>query len=129
MKTLLKFNEEEYRESAKEICAARKIAEEVADRICEEGFDSIFFSAVGGSLSPMMAIAQFVKELTTLPIYVEQAAELLTCGHQRLNKDSVLITLSKSGDTKESVAIANYCKEHGIRVICCTGNEESPLAT
>lgn len=128
MKTLLKFNEAEYKESAKAIRSARKLAEDAADKVCEEGFSNIFFTAVGGSLSPMFAIAEFAKELTSLPIYVEQAAELLTCGNQRLNKNSVVITLSKSGDTKESVAIANYCKEQGIRVICCTGNENSPLA-
>lgn len=128
MKKLLKFNEEDYRESANEIRKAQKVAEEVADQVCKEGFSNIFFSAVGGSLSPMMAIGEFAKQLTALPIYVEQAGELLTCGNKRLNKDSLLITLSKSGDTKESVAIAQYCKENGIRVICCTGNEESPLA-
>ena len=52
MKTLLKFNEEEYKESAKAIRSARKIAEEAADKVCEEGFSNIFFTAVGGSLSP-----------------------------------------------------------------------------
>lgn len=128
MKTLLKFNETEYRESAKEIRKARKAAEEAADKVCKEGFSNLFFTAVGGSLSPMMAIAEFAKELTDMPVYVEQAAELLHCGNKRLNKDSVIITLSKSGDTKESVAIAEYCKAQGIRVICCTGNETSPLA-
>lgn len=128
MKKLLKFNEEAYKESAKEIRKARKIAEEIADQVSKEGFESIFFTAVGGSLSPMMAIGSMAKELTTIPVFVEQAAELLACGNKHLNKNSIVITLSKSGDTKESVAIANNCKEAGIRVICCTGNEESPLA-
>ena len=128
MKTLLKFNEEAYRESANQIRKSRKVAEDIADKVSKEGFKNIFFTAVGGSLSPMMAIDQFAKELTTIPVFVEQAAELLTCGHKNLDKDSLVITLSKSGDTKESVAIAKYCKERGIRVICCTGNEESLLA-
>lgn len=128
MKSLLKFNEIEYRESANEIRKARKIAEDIADKVSKEGFTNIFFTAVGGSLSPMMAINQFAKQLTTIPVFVEQAAELLTCGNKNLNKDSIVITLSKSGDTKESVAIANACKEKGIRVICCTGNEDSLLA-
>ncbi|MGX8851219.1 SIS domain-containing protein [Amedibacillus sp. YH-ame10] len=128
MKKLLKFNEEAYRESAKEIRKARKIAEDIADKISKEGFENIFFTAVGGSLSPMMAIDEFAKELTTIPVYVQQAAELLTCGNKKLNKNSIVITLSKSGDTKESVAIANACKENGIRTVCCTGNEDSPLA-
>lgn len=76
----------------------------------------------------MMAINEFAKELTTLPVYVEQAAELIHKGNKRLNKDSVVITLSKSGDTKESVAIAEWCKAQGIRVVAITKNADSPLA-
>ncbi len=68
----------------------------------------------------MMAINEFAKELTTLPVYVEQAAELIHKGNKRLNKDSVVVTLSKSGDTKESVAIAEWCKAQGIRVVAIT---------
>jgi fructoselysine-6-phosphate deglycase len=39
-----------------------------------------------------------------------------------------VITLSKSGDTKESVAIAQWCKAQGIRVVAITKNADSPLA-
>ncbi len=128
MKELLKFNREEYRNSASEIIKARAVAEEIADKISKEGYENIFFSAVGGSLAPMMAVGEFAKELTDLPVYIEQAAELIISNNKRLNEKSVLITLSKSGDTKETVAIAKHCKEKGIRVISCTGNPESPLA-
>lgn len=125
---MLKFNEQEYTTSAKLIREARPEAERAADEIHKQGYSNIFFSAVGGSLSPMMAIGAMAKQLTTKPVFVEQAGELLTIGNKNLNKDSVLITLSKSGDTKESVAMAQYCKENGIRVICCTKNPNSPLA-
>ncbi len=125
---MLKFNEEEYRRSADLIRKARPIAEEAADKVAAEGYSNIFFTAVGGSLSPMMAIGHMAKQLTNIPVFVEQAGELLACGHKQLTKDSLVITLSKSGDTKESVAIAEYCKKNGIRVICCTKNENSPLA-
>ncbi len=60
----------------------------------------------------MMAINEFAKELTSVPVYLEQAAELIHRG-QKLNKDAVVVTLSKSGDTKESVAIAEWCKAQG----------------
>lgn len=128
MKKLLKFKEEAYRKSADEIRKSRKIAEDIADKVSKEGYKNIFFTAVGGSLSPMMAIGEFAKQLTDIPVYVEQAAELIACGNRHLSKDSLVITLSKSGDTKESVEIASICKKQGIRVICCTGKEDSPLA-
>jgi fructoselysine-6-phosphate deglycase len=76
----------------------------------------------------MMAINEFAKELTSVPVYLEQAAELIHRGHKKLNKDAVVVTLSKSGDTKESVAIAEWCKAQGIRVVAITRNADSPLA-
>ncbi|EEJ2880135.1 SIS domain-containing protein [Salmonella enterica subsp. enterica] len=127
-KNMLGFNQDEYLTSAREIIAARQKAEQVADEIYQDRFSSLFFASVGGSLAPMMAINEFAKELTTLPVYVEQAAELIHKGNKRLNKDSVVVTLSKSGDTKESVAIAEWCKVQGIRVVAITKNADSPLA-
>ncbi|MGL5313349.1 MAG: SIS domain-containing protein, partial [Peptostreptococcaceae bacterium] len=125
---MLKFKEDEYRTSMGLINQARPQAERVADELSKKGYKNIFFTAVGGSLAPMMAIGEMAKQLTTLPVFVEQAAELLIRGNKNLDKDSVVITMSKSGDTKETVEIAQWCKEQGITVVCLTKNEESPLA-
>lgn len=125
---MLGFNQDEYLTSARDIIAARKTAEQVADNIHAAGFNNIFFASVGGSLAPMMAMQEFAKEVTALPVYTEQAAELLCKGNKKLTKESVVITLSKSGDTKESVAIAEWCKAQGIRVVAITKNADSPLA-
>lgn len=126
---MLGFNQDEYLTSAQEIIAARKQAEAVADAIHHSGYQALFFVSVGGSLAPMMAINEFAKELTALPVYLEQAAELIHKGHKKLNKDSVVVTLSKSGDTKESVAIAEWCQAQGIRVVAITKDAASPLAS
>lgn len=125
---MLKFNEEEYRKSAELIREARPYAEKVADELSVRGYKNIFFTAVGGSLAPMMAMGEIAKQVTEKPVFVEQAAELLVRGHKSLSKDSIVITLSKSGDTKETVAITKWCKENRITVISCTKNQESPLA-
>ncbi|MDQ0150907.1 SIS domain-containing protein [Eubacterium multiforme] len=126
---MLKFNEKEYRTSMKLICEARPEAERAADELTKRGYKNIFFTAVGGSLAPMMAIGEIAKQVTTLPVFVEQAAELLIRGNKSLDKDSIVVTMSKSGDTKETVAIAKWCKEQGITVVCLTKNPESPLAS
>ena len=126
---MLKFNEKEYRTSMKLICEARTEAERAADELTNRGYKNVFFTAVGGSLAPMMAIGEMAKQLTTLPVFVEQAAELLVRGNKNLDKDSIVVTMSKSGDTKETVAIAKWCKEQGITVVCLTKNPESPLAS
>ena len=125
---MLGFNQDEYLTSAREIIAARKQAETVADAIYDSGCSALFFASVGGSLAPMMAINEFAKELTSVPVYLEQAADLIHRGHKKLNKEAVVVTLSKSGDTKESVAIAEWCKAQGIRVVAITRHADSPLA-
>ena len=45
----------------------------------------------------------------------------------QLNKDSLVIMGSKSGDTKETVAAAKWCKERGIRIASMVIDKESPL--
>ncbi len=125
---MYKFNYEEYEISSNKIIGARKVAEEVVSEVHQEGYKNIFFTAVGGSLAPMMALGEMAKQTTTLPVFVEQSAELLNRGHKALSKDSIVITMSKSGDTKETVEITKWCKTKGIRVICLTKNLESPLA-
>ena len=79
---MLGFNQDEYLTSAREIIAARKQAETVADDIYDSGCSALFFASVGGSLAPMMAINEFAKELTSVPVYLEQAAELIHRGHK-----------------------------------------------
>lgn len=125
---MLKFNEQEYRTSMKLICDARPDAERAADELSKKGYKNIFFTAVGGSLAPMMAIGEMAKQATELPVFIEQAAELLIRGHKSLGKDSIVVTMSKSGDTKETVEIAEWCKKQGIIVVCLTKNTVSPLA-
>ena len=124
---MLKFDYAEYAASEEAVTAARPAAERTAKAIWEKGFSNIFLTAVGGSLSPMMAVGEIAKQVTDLPVYVEQAAELLARGHKMLGKNSVVITMSKSGDTKETVAIAKSCKERGIPVIALTKDPCSPL--
>ncbi|MDZ3103458.1 hypothetical protein M2C02_22595, partial [Klebsiella pneumoniae] len=101
---MLGFNQDEYLTSAREIIAARKQAETVADDIYDSGCSALFFASVGGSLAPMMAINEFAKELTSVPVYLEQAAELIHRGHKKLNKDAVVVTLSKEGANKQVIS-------------------------
>ena len=124
---MLKFNDAEYAASAQVTLQSRAAAEQAAKRIWEQGFSNLFLTAVGGSLSPMMAIGEMAKQLTDLSVHVEQAAELLARGHKQMDSDSVVITMSKSGDTKETVAIARACRDRGIPVVALTREADSPL--
>ena len=59
---------------------------------------------------------------------MEHAAEIVLTGHSQLNKDSIVIMGSKSGDTKETVAAAKWMKEQGIRVVSMVIDPASPWA-
>lgn len=125
---MYKFDIDSYMQTAKDIISTRGECEKVADEVYQQGFKNIFFVGVGGALAPMMVINEFAKELTSLPIYVEQAAELLQKNSRQLDQASIVITMSKSGDTKESVAIAEWCHTRNIRVVAITRERQSPLA-
>ena len=49
----------------------RDRAETVADDIYDSGCSALFFASVDGSLAPMMAIYEFAKELTSVPVYLD----------------------------------------------------------
>ena len=124
---MIKFDEEEYRGNLTKQIAAINKGYEYAKEITADGYSNIFFVAVGGTMAMMLHFAAIAKQKTKIPVYVEQAAELVVAGNTQLNKDSLVIMGSKSGDTKETVAAAKWCKERGIRIASMVIDKESPL--
>lgn len=125
---MLNFDEVQYRKEAGLTYETRGEIERVADAVCKEGFQNIFFIASGGSLAIMNPIHYILKQRTQIPVYMETAGEVVHTGNKNLNKNSIVITASKSGTTKETVAVTKWCVEQGIRVIALIGKMDSPLA-
>ena len=48
-------------------------------------------------------------------------------GHRAFSKDSVCIFSSRSGNTKEIVEAAKFCKEAGARTIVYVSNDNTPI--
>jgi fructoselysine-6-phosphate deglycase len=124
---MLKFDEELYLRNGHITYETREEIEKIADEISEEGFSNIFFISVGGSISIMWPIQEMLKQMTHIPVFSEQAGEVVLTGHKQLTKDSIVIMASKSGDTKETVAAAEWCKMNGFRVVSLVGTPESLL--
>ena len=55
------------------------------------------------------------------------AAEFMAMGHKRFTKDSVCIFSTRSGNTKEIVAAAKFCKEAGARTLVYVSNDNTPV--
>ncbi|OZU86981.1 glucosamine--fructose-6-phosphate aminotransferase [Virgibacillus indicus] len=126
---MLNFDEKVYLKNGEITYETREQIEQIAQKIHEEGFKNIFFISVGGSIAIMWPIQEILKQITEIPVYAEQAAEIILTGHKQLTKDSLVIMASKSGNTKETVAAAEWCQENNYRVVSLVGKEESPLAT
>ena len=97
---MIKFDEEEYRGNLTKQIAAINKGYEYAKEITADGYSNIFFVAVGGTMAMMLHFAAIAKQKTKIPVYVEQAAELVVAGNTQLNKyDQFVEALAKLPDT------------------------------
>jgi fructoselysine-6-phosphate deglycase len=125
---MLKFDEKKYVQLGQETVAHREGIEKIADEISKEGYDNIFFISSGGSLAIMFQYEKIIKRLAKIPVFLEVAGEIVLADNQQLTERSLVITASKSGDTKETVKAMEYCKERNIKIVSFVGKLESKLA-
>ena len=123
---MLKFDKEKYLSMGKLVLSKRSELEEIAKKLYDRNVKSIFFTGVGGTTAEFTSMKKVIEQRTTLPVYCTNAAEMMLEGNTQLNKDSVIITGSKSGDTKETVAVAKWAQERGVPVVAIT-KEGAPL--
>ena len=124
---MIKFDEVEYRGNLTKQIAAINKGYEYAKEITADGYSNIFFCSCWWNNGNDVTLCGKLTNKNKIPVYVEQAAELVVAGNTQLNKDSLVIMGSKSGDTKETVAAAKWCKERGIRIASMVIDKESPL--
>ncbi len=125
---MIKFDEKKYLQLGNETVEHRKEIEKIADDISANGYENIFFISSGGSLAIMFQYEKIIKQTSTIPVYLEVASELVLTGNNQLNEKSLVISASKSGDTKETVKAVKYCKKRNITVVSFVGILDSPLA-
>ncbi len=124
---LRNFDEDFTRASINGALALRPQIEGIIDEIWEKGFDNIFFMGIGGTWASALQVEVYMRGRSSLPVYVENAAEFLTTGNRRFTKDSVLIYSSVSGNTKEMVELVDKVKGIGARVFAFIDTPDSVL--
>jgi fructoselysine-6-phosphate deglycase len=123
------FDKKAYLEKSAKVVEALPKIEALADKIVAKGFKNIVFFGVGGTYYEWYPVAEYLKKLSTLPVYLENAGEMvLKTDLSYLNKDSLVVTSSASGDTKEILEAVKFCKSKGIDVYGFTENAKAPLA-
>lgn len=125
---MIKFNEKQQLEFFEGGLELRSQIEPIVDKIHEEGYDGIFFIGIGGTYASGLQVAHHVKEMSTLPVYVEHAAEYLVTGNKNITKDSLIVYSSVTGTTQEVVAAVKELKKIGCRIMAFVDEPNSILA-
>ena len=126
---MINFNEQTIIKNYEYIYNRRSEIEAIADKICEEGFDLLFFTSSGGSMAMMQPFEHYINVYSKLPVDSMISADYLLTGCNRLTDKSVAFLTSKSGDTKETVECARKLKEEGVRIVSVCGVENSVLGS
>ena len=94
----------------------------------DDGAQNLFFAGSGGAGILMQPAARLLQTRSTLPVFHEMPAELVTAGSVHLGPHSVVVIPSLSGTTQESIAALEKARSVGATVISLTGHADSPLS-
>lgn len=120
---LIKFDEEKYLSDGRVVVEQRQEAEELASRIHQQGYSNIFLLGIGGTEFEFAHFEYLVSRISDVDIYSINAADVNIMRPKKLNKDSLVITASSSGDTVEIVEATKWMVEEGIRVVAFTNKK------
>lgn len=102
--------------------------ESIVDQVCKEGYSNIFYIGIGGTVLYANQMMHISKQLgSTLPLYIENAADFNLVGNPFFNEKSVVVIESISGDTKEVVEAVDKAHNVGAKVIGYVEKEGTPL--
>ena len=126
---MLKFSEEKLLQEFRTGLGLKEQIEGMIDAICETGYSSVLYVGIGGTILAAGQVFKMAKQLgARLPLFLENAADLVAEGHPFLDDQSLVIIASASGDTKEVVAAVDYAHEKGARVLGYVEKPGTPLA-
>ena len=123
---MFNFNENRYIKVVNDALALTPIIEKAADDIHAAGYSNIFFIGCGGTYAHTLPMKYFLDTNTNIESHCVIAAEFVVMGHKRFSKDSICIFSTRSGNTKEIVEAAAYCRKAGARVVLYVCHENTP---
>ena len=91
------------------------------------GFDKIYIVACGSAWHVGMAAQYVIEDLSDIPVRVELASEF-RYRRMSLNKNSLVIVISQSGETADTLAALRLAKEKGITTLAVVNVVGSSIA-
>lgn len=124
---MLKYDEKQQIDSVNGALALRPEIEKIVDEIQERGFDAIYFLGIGGTWASAMQVEVYMRGKSTVPVYVENAAEFITTGNKRFTENSIVIFSSVTGSTAEMVKAVEKAKTIGAKVFGFIDKPDAPM--
>lgn len=124
---MFKFDKKRFEAVVDGAIALRPEIEACADKICGEGYKNLYLIGAGGTYAHYLPLQYMAETLSELQVHVEIAAEFMVKNSRHFSKDSVCVFCSRTGNTKEIVAAAQYCKERGARTVAFVAHKDTPL--
>ena len=109
----------------KDDCIDLSAVELTEDEI--RGFDQIYIVACGSAWHVGMAAQYVIEDLADIPVRVELASEF-RYRRMSLNKNSLVIVISQSGETADTLAALRLAKEKGITTLAVVNVVGSSIA-
>lgn len=125
---MLNFDEAKVRQEHQNGVDIIPQVEKFVDQVCSEGYSSIFYIGIGGTILYANQMMHIAKQLgSTLPMYIENAADFNLVGNPFFNEKSIVVIESISGDTKEVVEAVEKAHAAGAKVIGYVEKAGTPL--
>lgn len=124
---MFNFNVPRYEKVVTDAINLRPQIEAAVDKICKEGYSNIFFIGCGGTYAHSLPMKYWMDGSSSIDTVSVIAAEFMAAPPKKFTKDSVCVFSTRSGNTKEIVATAKFCKEAGARTIVYVSNDNTPV--
>lgn len=92
-----------------------------------KGFSMVYIVACGSAWHVGMEAQYVLEEMSDMPVRVELASEF-RYRKNRLQKDSLVIIISQSGETADSLAALRMAKEKGVTTLAIVNVLDSSIA-
>lgn len=102
-------------------------AQAIKNRVEGEGVSRVYFVACGGSQAAMMSAQYLFDRELSIPSAIYTSNEFNYGTPKGFDKNSVVVTISHSGTTPETVAAAQRASDEGAVSICFSNEVDSPL--
>lgn len=125
---MLNFDESRFLRIEQGALALAEPIRTAVTRLLDKGARNLFFLGAGGAGVLMQPAAELLRHRSSVPVYLEHAAEIMETGSANLGSGSIVVIPSLSGTTKEASDVLAWAQSLGATVISLTGHADSPVA-